>query len=131
MSWLFTYCAGAAAVPPGESVRLWEGLVEKSVVRAQRGVPVWPASLVVQRPAMEVSKLSLKNVCVGIVLRIETPGAARSTLVAPKLEKLASWSLEPVAATQILFAASGVVAGLHGVCGEMSLLTPSLPAATA
>ena len=61
---------------------------------------------------------------------MSTPGAARSTLTAPKFEKLASASLELVAATQILFAASGVVAGLQGPCGEVSLLVPSLPAAT-
>src|SRR5262245_11577599 len=79
---------------------------------------------------MSVSKLSLKILFVGTVLRMSTPGAARSTLVAPKFEKPARASLESVAATQILFAASGAVAGLQGVCGEVSLLAPSLPAAT-
>ncbi len=106
------------------------GLVENRVVRAQRGVPVWPASFVVQRPAIAVSKSSLNTVLVGRVLRMSTPGAARSTLTAPKLEKAASASLESVAATQILFAASGVVAGLQGRCGDVSLLTPSFPAET-
>lgn len=50
--------------------------------------------------------------------------------MAPKFEKLASWSLELVAATQILFAASGSVAGTHGWNGVVSLLLPWLPAAT-
>jgi hypothetical protein len=50
---------------------LWVGLVENRVVRAQRGAPVWPASLVVQRPAIGVSKFSVKTVrVVGTVLRM-------------------------------------------------------------
>ena len=61
---------------------------------------------------------------------MSTPGAARSTLTAPKFEKPASASLESVAATQILFAASGVVAGLQGERGAVSLLVPLLPAVT-
>ncbi len=111
-------------------MRLLKGLVENAALRPQRRVPACPASSVFQRPAIGVSRSSLKTVLVGTVLRTLTPGAARSTLTAPKFEKPASASLESVAATQILFAASGAVAGLQGVCGEVSLLTPSLPAAT-
>src|SRR5262245_14770025 len=91
--WLAAYGVGAAAVPPGESVIEFDGLVENSVERAH-GVPAWPASSVVQRPVMLVSNVSLSAATlVGTVLRMSTPGAARSTWVAPKLENDASASL--------------------------------------
>ena len=42
----------------------------------------------------------------GVELRMPTPGAARSTVLSPKFEKLASWSLRSDAATESTFATS-------------------------
>jgi len=57
---------------------------------------------------------------------MSSPGAARSTDAAPKLEKPASASSRPVAATQTMFAAGW----LQGYFGTASLSVPSFPAAT-
>jgi len=46
------------------------------------------------------------NSATGAVLPISTPGAARSTLFRPKLEKLASWSSAVTAATLKMFGRS-------------------------
>src|SRR4051794_16600342 len=79
--------------PPGESVSDVGALnCGLSAVVVPHWTPDWPASSTVQRPAMGVSRSSLSSVRVGTELRMLTPGAARSTCVAPKLENEASWS---------------------------------------
>jgi hypothetical protein len=113
---------------PGESVRLATGEKKIAFVRPHTA-PAWPGSATAQRPASGVSKSSRAATLWGVVLRIETPGAARSTCVAPKFEKPASASDELVAATQTLLAGSGSEAGTHGVKAVVSLLVPLLPAA--
>ena len=55
--------------------------------------------------------------------RIATPGADRSTVAAPKLEKSARLSSRSLAATQMTFGASST----HGATGLKSVLTASLP----
>src|SRR4051812_23860475 len=60
----------------------------------------------VQRPNGSLSKPSLQTVLVaGTVDSVMVPGAARSTALGLQLEKLASSSLRPVAATQTMLSA--------------------------